>query len=226
MERRRFLAGAGALSVARPAIAEVLPRLPIPPTGQMGFNVFRNGVKIGEHHLDFSGDGGNLTVNVEMQLLVRLAGIPIYTYAGTATERWAGGVFESLDSAVNNNGTQLEVHAHRIFAGYDVVGVNRTNPAKSYPEYTAPPNTLPLTYWNKAWLKGTALNIQTAHSYPPIVSSPGWNYLTAAGGETILAQRFDVTGKLHLSIWYDQQDQWSGLQFQYLGDISYQKILP
>ena len=73
-------------------------------------------------------------------------------------------------------------------------------------------------------LNGTILNIQTAHSYPAIVSSPGWNKLPTANGGFIIAQRYDVTGKLHLTVWYDQSNQWSGLQFQINGTESYEKI--
>jgi hypothetical protein len=40
-----------------------------------------------------------------------------------------------------------------------------------------------------------------------------------------LAQRFDVTGKLQLSVWYDAANRWSGLEFQKSGDISYRKII-
>jgi hypothetical protein len=92
------------------------------------------------------------------------------------------------------------------------------------PEYTAPPDTLPLTYWNKKMLSGTILNGQTAHCYKVNVDSPGWNNLPTADGGTITAQRFDLTGKLQLSVWYDKTDTWSGLEFQKSGDISYRKI--
>jgi hypothetical protein len=91
--------------------------------------------------------------------------------------------------------------------------------------YTAPPDTLPLTYWNKKMLSGTILNPQTAHCYKPHVASPGWNNLPTANGGSILAQRFDVTGKLQLSVWYDAANRWSGLEFQKSGDISYRKII-
>jgi hypothetical protein len=46
-----------------------------------------------------------------------------------------------------------------------------------------------------------------------------------ANGGTILAQRFDVTGKLRLSIWYDRNNNWSRLEFQKDGDISYEKYV-
>jgi hypothetical protein len=57
------------------------------------------------------------------------------------------------------------------------------------------------------------------------VNSPGWNRLPTANGGTIVAQRFDVTGKLRLSVWYDQTNTWAGLAFSVNGNETYQKIV-
>jgi hypothetical protein len=219
MDRRHFLLGAGACAAAcPPAVAD----LPVPPGDRIAFKVLRNGTPIGEHILTFTQSGDDLTVDINVGLVVTILGITAYRYTLAATERWSGGVFQSLESKVNNDGAQLEVQAQKTAGGYLVTDINHSNPAKSYPQYTAPPNTMPLTYWNKAMLNA---HILTAHSYPAIVNSPGWNKLPTAEGGTIIAQRFDVTGKLHLSVWYDQQNQWAGLEFNIKGDISYQKYV-
>jgi hypothetical protein len=222
MDRRRFLVNAGAVALAGPALAASLP---VPASGRIAFKVFRNGSAVGTHELVFTQDGDDLSVLTNFAFVVTIADIPMYRYSLVATEKWSGGVFRSVESKVNNNGTRLEVRAHQTAAGYDVVDINHNNPARSYPEYTAPPNTLPLTYWNKSMLNGTVLNIDTAHSYPPIVSTPGWSRLRTANGGALVAQRFDVTGKLRLSVWYDEMEQWSGLQFNLKGDWNYEKIV-
>jgi hypothetical protein len=212
MDRRSFLLNAAAYA------------LPVPAGNAMAFKVLRNGTPIGEHHLHFTPSGDGLTVDINVDLLVTLAMIPIFRYKLQARETWAGGVFQSLRSSVNDDGTQLEVHADKTQDGYTVAGINHSNPAKSYPQYTAPPDTMPLTYWNKKLIYGNILNIQTAHSYRVNVASPGWNKLPTADGGSIVAQRFDLTGKLRLSVWYDQYNSWSGLEFHVNGDETYQKI--
>jgi hypothetical protein len=204
MDRRSFLLNASAYV------------LPIPTGNEMHFKVLRNGTAIGDHLISFNRSGDDLAISITASLLVKIAMIPVFRYALTATERWSNGVFQTLDSAVNFNGAPLEVHAERVADGYNVRGTH-------VPLYKAPANTLPLTYWNRAMINGTILNIQTAHSYPVKVSSPGWYNLPAANGGTITAQRFNLTGKLRISIWYDQNNSWSGLEFQKNGDISYQK---
>jgi hypothetical protein len=206
MDRRSFLLNASAYS------------LPIPRGGNLHFRVLRNGSPIGDHFMQFSASGNSLSISTVGNLLVTFAGIPVFRYAVRAVEYWENGVFQRLDSAVDFNGSPLQVHAERIAGGYTVEGTH-------VPRYVAPPNLMPLTYWNKAMINGTILNIQTAHCYPVKVNSPGWNILSTANDGTITAQRFDLTGRLRLSIWYDQNNSWSGLQFQKNGDISYQKYV-
>lgn len=206
MDRRSFLVNASAYS------------LPVPGGNKMHFRILRNGDPVGDHYLQFDHSGDSLTVSVAISGMVKFAGITLFQYSVKASEVWQGGVFQRLDSAVSYNGKPLEVHAERIAGGYSVVGTN-------VPRYTAPPNLLPLTYWNKAMLSGTILNIQTAHSYAPIVSSPGWSALPTANAGTLDAQRFDVTGRLHMSVWYDRANTWSGLQFQRNGNFVYEKYV-
>jgi hypothetical protein len=213
MDRRRFLLSAAAFA------------LPIPAGNSLGFKVFRNGSPIGEHQLSFTQNGDDLRVDVNIDLVVTIATIPVFRYGLKATERWSKGVFQSLDSNVNYNGDPLIVHAQKSADGYEVEGINKNDQSKNMPRYTAPPDTLPLTYWNKKMLNSTILNVQTAHCYKVDVASPGWNNVPTTAGTTILAQRFDLTGKLVLSVWYDQQDNWSSLEFHEKGNITYQKIV-
>ena len=194
--------------------------LPVPPSGEIGFEVLRNGSPIGEHHVIFTQNpDGDLLVNTSADLRVRVAGIQVYHYQMQVMERWSGGEFTSLDSHVNQNGTLLEVHAQQIAGGFAIQSTKHGN----Y-NYTGPTPMMPLTYWNKSILQAMILNVETGGHYLGIVNSPGWNYLPTANDGTLLAQRFDITGKLHITLWYDQFNQWDGLEFNYLGDVTFRKI--
>jgi hypothetical protein len=207
---------AGSIATARAQSAG----LPVPFSGKIGFKVLRNGTSVGEHHLTFTQAGDQLLVDIEAALVVRVAGIPVFRYSVSAQEHWAGSAFCGVNSKVNHDGTKLEVHASPIAGGFAI----QSTKAGNY-SYTGQPAMLPLTYWNKAMLDAMILNIETGRHYPAIVNSPGWNYLPTAEGGKLLAQRFDVTGKLHLSVWYDQYAQWAGLEFNVAGDISFQKFV-
>ncbi|WP_297371737.1 DUF6134 family protein [Acidocella sp.] len=216
MNRRTFALGLAAAGVAGGARAAGLP---VPPSGRIGFRVLRNGVPIGEHHLKFTQDGAALNVEINADLVVKVLGVPVFHYTLQALERWEGQSFVGLDSQVNHNGARYEVHAAPVAGGFAV----RSTKAGDY-VYTGQRPMMPLTYWNKAMLEAEILNVETGRHYPAIVNSPGWNYLPTAEGGQIVAQRFDVTGKLHLSVWYDQTSQWAGLAFSVDGHETFEKI--
>ncbi len=178
----------------------------------MRFKILRNGVPVGEHHVTFTQSGNCLRVDTNVEMVVTVAGIAVFHYQSCASEYWSGGVFTRLESRVNHDGTHLVVQADQISGGY---AVNSTK-AGDY-QYTGNPPMLPLTCWNRAMLQAMILNVETGRHYPAIVNSPGCNKLPTANGGTVVAQRFDVTGKLHMSLWYDQNDQWAGFAFHVLG---------
>lgn len=217
LERRGFLAGATALATAGPAVAAPLP---VPPNGGMRFKILRNGSPIGEHHMTFTWMGNDLRVDINADMVVTLVGIPVFHYQASVVEYWSDRQFSRLDSKVNHNGRHLFVKANRIPGGFAI----ESTKAGDY-QYTGSPPMLPLTYWNSAMLQAMILNVETGRHYPAIVHSPGWNRLATADGGTIVAQRFDVTGKLHLSVWYDQHNLWSGLEFHVDGDEVFQKYV-
>lgn len=221
MQRRDMVLGAmgGAAGVMLAPSAKAAG-LAIPPSGSMGFKILHSGSPVGEQHMVFTQNGDTMRVDSTAALVVRVMGIAVFRYSCVATEHWSNGEFCGLDSAVNHNGTPLEVHASPIDGGFAI----RSTKAGNY-NYTGTPPMLPLTYWNKAMLGAMILNIETGRHYPAIVNSPGWNYLTTAEGGRLLAQRFNVTGKLHLSVWYDQYGQWDGLEFNVGGDVTFQKFV-
>ncbi|MBU6449405.1 MAG: hypothetical protein KGQ26_07255 [Rhodospirillales bacterium] len=217
LERRGFLAGAAALAVPKPMLATALP---VPSGGTLHFKILRNGTPVGEHHVRFTHSRNCLRVDTNAEMVITVAGIALFHYQCRVSEYWSGGVFTRLDSKVNHNGTPLAVQADQISGGYAICSTK----AGDY-QYTGNPPMLPLTYWNQAMLRAMILNVETGRHYPAVVNSPGWNKLPTANGGTVVAQRFNVTGKLHLSLWYDQENQWSGLEFHVAGNEVFQKYV-
>lgn len=213
IERRGFLAGAAAL-IATPAVASS----PVPTSRAMRFKIFRNGTPIGEQSMTFTQSGNNLRVDSHADMVVKIAGIPIFHYRAEIVELWQDDMFQQLDSRINHNGETLTVLANPIPGGFAI----ESTKAGDY-HYTGSPKMMPMTYWNKAMLDSMILNVETGHHYPAIVSSPGWNWLPMVGGQKVLAQRFDITGHLHFTVWYDQNDQWAGLTFDVHGHELFQK---
>lgn len=217
IRRRDFLSKSAAFAAVPSAAAALLP---VPAGNLLRFKVLRNGSHIGEQSMKFIQDGNSLQVVSQADMVVRIAGIPVFHYTAEVVEHWLDGKFNRLNSHVNHNGTQLKVAANPIPDGFSI----ESTKAGDY-QYTGSPILMPLTYWNKAMLNAMILNVETGHHYLATVSSPGWSWVPTAEGGTVLAQRFDITGHLHFTIWYTQDNEWAGLAFHVDGNEMFQRYM-
>ena len=134
MARRELIVGAAG-AVLAPAVARAAP-------SGLGFQVFRNGARIGEHRMSFSGDAAARTVTTEVAMTVKLGPVPIFKYAHKAVERWAGGKWVSLETTTNSNGKRQSVSARAMDGFVQIEG-----PAGLV---RGPADAVPLSHWNQA----------------------------------------------------------------------------
>ena len=199
IERRDVLLGGVALAVIpSPGLAA----LPVPPGDRVGFDIFRNGSKIGTQVLTFERTPGGLIVRVVAQMVVKIAFVTVYRYNLRVTERWEGDQVVALDSTTNDNGKQFTVKARREAAGFVVEG-------SAISRYVAPTNALPATHWNRRQLDGPWINPQDGKLTRPTVTKSGMESVPVAGGKTVTAQKFVLSGDVRWDMWYDQT--WAGL---------------
>lgn len=225
LTRRNVLGFAGAqllpaTALAAPALpAAVLPAdLPVPKADRLVFDVYRNGSRIGRHHVDFHRNGAALRVVTKVNLNVSIVGIRLFHYKGHFIEHWHGGSFRSAASNIDDDGTKHVVKVKRVAHGVAISG----NRIKSY---VAPANALPLTYWNKQVLSGPMINMQTGHTDRPTVTKKGWFKWPAVPSGDVIAHEYKLTGSLHLAVYYDRAGTWSGLSFHHRGHITYRPVL-
>ena len=83
--RRTLLAAGTLLAVPTPLLAAT------PGNRRLVFSVLRNGERIGEHRMTFSGDEVSPTVSTEVAMTVKLGGVTVYSYRHTAREVWSDG---------------------------------------------------------------------------------------------------------------------------------------
>lgn len=212
--RRGMFGLAAALALPMP---EALA-LPVPGGNRLSFDIYRNGGKIGEQRLVFSRTGDALTVDNHVDLHVSLLAIPVFHYSAHIVEHWRKGAFRKATSEVDNDGTKISLLVAREANGVAISG-NRIK------RHVAPANALPLTYWNKAMLKGPMINMQTGHADTPSIAKEGWFKLPAEPSGSVTAEQYKLTGPIRLSIYYDQADTWSGLAFHHKGHITYRPVL-
>jgi hypothetical protein len=209
---------AGSMSRRGFAVMGTAFALPIPPADALRFAIFRNGTRIGEQRLNFTRTGSALTVQSQVELRVRILSVTVFRYAMEVVEHWSAGAFVSADSRVNKDGTRMRVAVRRDAEG---VTIGRTGK----PSYRAPANALPFTHWNRAVMRGPIIDMETGTTDHPHVAELGWYALPTLPAGTVIARRYQLSGTLQLSDYYDRQGFWAGLEFHHHGDILYRKIV-
>jgi hypothetical protein len=136
--RRTVLAGlAGAALTGLPVAAQ--------SAAVREFIVLRAGTDIGRHRIALARQGRDVTVEIDIELVVRVIGIAAYRYTMTNRETWRDGLLISGDSRVNDDGRQKRVISRREGGGLMVEG----------PDFrgTAPEPLATTTYYTTAFLE-------------------------------------------------------------------------
>lgn len=180
------------------------------------FVVNRGNSEMGTHTIRFSHDGADLVTDVAIDLLVRIAFIPVFRYTHRNREVWRDGRLIRLDSTTDDDGTEYEVRAR---ADGDVLRVTGSGG-----DYEAPADTLPTSYWNPGMLDATQLlNTQKGDLEKVAVSRVGRETVTA-NGVSVDADRYLMKGSIDVDMWYTPGDRrWVGLAFDARGSrVTYQ----
>lgn len=183
LPRRAVLAGGLALPfLAREALAA--PRA-------LTFAVFRNGTRIGEHHIAFAGDDATLTATTDAVMTVKLGPVPVFKYRHHAVEKRVGGVFASLVTATDSNGK-----AERVSAEMAGGAIRISCPSGTI---TAPANANPITHWN-----------------PQVFSTPLFHPQTGkmlkVTTRRIEPGHWAIRGDAEIDDWYDAGGAWLSLK--------------
>ncbi|WP_397397235.1 DUF6134 family protein [Phenylobacterium sp.] len=196
--RRTLLAAGTLLAVPTPLLAAT------PVNRRLVFSVLRNGERIGEHRMTFSGDASALTVSTEVDMAVKLGSVTAYRYRHTARENWADGRFESLETVTDATAGDRKVSARRTPEGVRIRTGRR--------EVLAPAGTAPLTHWNSKVLTGRLFNPQEGDLVRITATQKGLRPVTLADGRTVEAQVWALRGEADIDNWYDRAGVWTGLK--------------
>lgn len=197
LSRRGMMLGAAVLA-ANPALAVV------PPDRRLAFAVFRNGTKVGEHEMSFSGPEGAVNVATDVTMTIKLGPVPVYRYRHRATERWEGGRFASLETTTDGNGKIEKVSARRTAGGVIIEGDKG--------RIVGPASSLPLTHWNSDCFAGPMFNPQVGAMLKLTARRVGQETVKTADGSSLQATRWSLRGESQIDDWYDAQGVWAALR--------------
>jgi len=206
--RRGILRAAGglALGLAAPSIARAAGPLPagVPQTMRLTFDAFRKGGRIGTHRLQFDVAGAALTVRISVDFSVGLGPVTLFRYTMRTMEQWENGRLVSVMSKADNDGTQAWMQAK---ADGDTLVVDGSRSGR----YRAPPGAIAATHWNPAELRAPSINPENGELMRFAVADRGTETI-AAGGASIPARWYELTGPATLDLWYDAHSVWSALR--------------
>jgi hypothetical protein len=181
--RRLILTGAAAISL--------LPRTATAALRPLSFAVFRNGVKLGEHHMTFAGSDDEVIATSDVAMSAKLGPVTVYRYRHQATERWTGGRFASLATRTDANGKRRTVMAERRGGGILI--------ACAVGQIAAPGDAAPLTHWNPKAFAGPLFNPQEGKMLKVSARRTGPGH-------------WAVRGEAEIDDWYDDAGAWTALK--------------
>lgn len=183
LSRRTILAG-GLLLPLAPGLVRAAAR-------NLTFAVFRNGAKIGEHHISFAGDGPALTATTDAVMTVKIGPVPVFRYHHHAVEHRTDGVFAALETSTTSNGKDERVVAERTAAGVRI--------DCNYGKTTLAADANPMTHWNPQIFGGPPLfNPQTGKLLKVRTARVSPNHVT-------------IRGEAEIDDFYDDAGAWQAL---------------
>lgn len=182
---RRFLLAGGLAAFPGLALAAT------PASRRLAFSVLRNGTKIGEHVMSFSGDPTSPTVTTDVRMAVKLGPVPVFRYRHHAVERWTGGRFTGLETTTDSNGKAERVSARRTETGVVI------ETAKG--RIIGPAGVRPFTHWNPEVFAGPLFNPQEGK-------------LLKITARKVSATQWSVRGEAEIDDWYDEAGVWTALK--------------
>ena len=190
----------------------------IPADNVLAYEVFRNDKRIGFHHMQFTRNGGEVKVDIHIELDVRLGFIPLFRYTHQNTEIWRDGVLRSLVSKTDNNGKPAFVDL-ALKEGSFLGRGSRFESGLALP-------IMSTSYFDPNFVRQQNLiSSQDGRLLKVEVAYLGAEQVPDISG-LVEAHRFRLTGDLKIDIWYTEDGRWVRTEFSRGGMLSYRPVSP
>ncbi len=181
--RRELILGGVGFALA-PCAALAVPN-------RLAFQVYRNGAKVGEHIMTFTGDDTARTISTNVAMTVKVGPVPVYKYKHTAIEKWVAGKWASIDTTTNGNGKLTKASGRAMGSYVQIIG-----PAGSQ---RAPADAVPLSHWNQANFSRPLFNQQEGK-------------LLKVRCTQVAPGHWSIRGETEIDNFYDASGNWLALK--------------
>ncbi len=176
--------------------------------GDLIFDVYRKGKKVGEHSLAFSRDAiGDVTVKANFHIAIDVLFIKAYTFDYASTEIWRDKQVVSMAATADDNGKVTRTLALQEEGVFRISGSRGPVLASSW--------VFPTNHWNRGQVESSViLNTLTGRLINVKVEDRGVETVETGRG-AVQARRFAYTGELHdTDAWYDAAGRWVKMRFK------------
>ena len=178
------------------------------------FEIYRNNKKIGFHKLSFKNIEDKIVVNTQIEMIVKLGIIPVFTYFYKGEELWVDNNFIRAKTITKKNNKNFKFEEERKNKKMEIKSRGKV--------FFEDSDSLITSYWNQNWMKKKVL-IDSQHGKKRLINVEKKNYekIKTVNGD-VFAQRFKVTGtqdkpngkKIDYDIWYDEEGRWVKIIFK------------
>ncbi len=213
--RRLNLVGAliGVAAVTGLSLAGTL-RAALPGAEQIAFEVLRDGGSIGHHRVSFRRESGDLHVEIDIRLEVKLLFLTVFRYRHRNNEVWRDGRLVAIDTETDDDGEAFWLRGRAMKYGFVVEG--------SSGRFLAPADVMPTSYWNPRTVERTRLLDTQRGRLIRVEIAPSGLETIAMAGRPVEARRYKVTGDLTLDLWYTAAGEWAKTTFEARGaEVAY-----
>lgn len=173
---------------------------------EISFDVFRNGEKVGRHDVSFSKiTDGNLRVTSRFELKITFLTFTVFDYLYRSTATWRDGQLTALDADVIEDDHQTTVRASLGPGGMEVFGPKKLVRWQGW--------LYPTNHWNAGVLSSRqVLNTISGDIANVTIKNMGRETIRAEG-RSIDAVKYQYSGDLEPTVWYDDRGRWVKMRF-------------
>ena len=168
------------------------------------FDVYREGQKIGFHHVKFSKIDNNLRVISESKLQINLLFFTAFEFNYRSKAVWKNGILKDLECNVNDDGKLL---SFTVFNEKNLMKVKNSDISVDVPLF-------PTNHWNANVLnQKKVFNTLTGNINEFSILSKGLEEVLTENGRSE-ATRYQYYGDIEAEVWYDNEKRWVKMQFE------------
>ena len=173
---------------------------------KISFDVFREGEKVGRHYVVFSRTSPqDLSVTARFELKITFLTIPVYQFLYRSSAVWRDGRLEKLVARIDDDGEKSTVSALTEGQQLGVSG------PKGQQQWRGP--LYPTNHWNAGVVsQKRVLNTLNGEISRVDIAAQGVERIRAQG-RWILATRYQYSGDIDTTVWYDDDGRWVKMRF-------------